>query len=162
MYAKILVPVDGSVAAKLGLQEAVKLAHSLNARISLVHVVDIYPVLTCDVAAASYDVVFDMLRANGAQLLKEAVAVVSHEGILGDSALLEGRDLQVGECIVRQAREFKADLIVCGTHGRRGVRRLVMGSDAEYIVRHSTVPVLLVRKPDATEVQRSAAAVAAA
>jgi nucleotide-binding universal stress UspA family protein len=45
-------------------------------------------------------------------------------------------------CIVQQAGEWPADLIVCGTHGRRGIGRLVLGSDAEYVVRHASVPVL--------------------
>lgn len=54
---------------------------------------------------------------------------------------------QVGEVIFRQAREYQAELIICGTHGRRGVRRLLMGSDAEYIMRRSPAPVLLVRTP---------------
>ncbi|MGA7537737.1 MAG: universal stress protein [Steroidobacteraceae bacterium] len=51
----------------------------------------------------------------------------------------------MGACIVQRAREWPADLIVCGTHGRRGVRRLLLGSDAEYILRHTPVPILLVR-----------------
>jgi nucleotide-binding universal stress UspA family protein len=51
-----------------------------------------------------------------------------------------------GEVIIKAAKEWPADVIVCGTHGRRGLRRIVMGSDAEHIVRTSSVPVLLVRK----------------
>ena len=51
-----------------------------------------------------------------------------------------------GDWIVRKAEEVKADLIVCGTHGRRGIPRLVMGSDAEQVVRRAPVPVLLVRE----------------
>ncbi len=58
---------------------------------------------------------------------------------------MDRTDVQVGECILRAAREYHADLIICGTHGRRGIRRLLVGSDAEYVVRHAPVPVLLVR-----------------
>ena len=54
---------------------------------------------------------------------------------------------RVGEIVVAQAKEWPADLIVCGTHGSRRLKRLLMGSDAEFIVSHSPVPVLLVRGP---------------
>jgi len=74
---------------------------------------------------------------------------------------MEAPDVPVGECIVRGARDYQADLIICGTHGRRGVRRLLIGSDAEYVVRHSPVPVLLVRMPDPVS-EKPAAGVGAA
>jgi nucleotide-binding universal stress UspA family protein len=158
MYANILVPVDGSVPASLGLQEAIKLAQSLNARISLIHVVDVYPLLTSEAVGASFDeTLFDMLRRKGAEVLKQAAAAVTSAGIMVDAALVEAADVQVGECIVRQAREYHAELIVCGTHGRRGIRRLLMGSDAEYIVRHAPVPVLLVQAHHSEAAKKPAA-----
>jgi nucleotide-binding universal stress UspA family protein len=52
---------------------------------------------------------------------------------------------------VKKAKEVDADLIVCGTHGRRGIRRMLMGSDAEYIVRRAPAPVLLVRNQEAAD-----------
>lgn len=148
MYSKMLLPIDGSKPSQLALNEAVKLAQSLHASIRLLHVVDIWSLLTSEATAASYDTLFDMLCRDGAQLLKDAAATVRSAGITVDTVLVESPDVQVGECIVRKARDYPADLIICGTHGRRGVRRLLMGSDAEYIVRHSPVPVLLVRLPD--------------
>ena len=60
--------------------------------------------------------------------------------------MLPGR---VCDVVVEQAKEFGADLIVLGTHGRRGVSRLLVGSDAEQIVRVAPVPVLLVREASA-------------
>ena len=51
----------------------------------------------------------------------------------------------VGAAIVEYAEQWPADLIVIGTHGRRGIRRLAMGSDAEFVIRTTPVPVLLVR-----------------
>jgi nucleotide-binding universal stress UspA family protein len=51
----------------------------------------------------------------------------------------------VADIVTRQARRWKADLIVMGTHGRRGVNRMIMGSDAELVVRNAPMPVLLVR-----------------
>ncbi len=149
MYSRILVPIDGSESSKRGLEEAIKLAHALNGSIRLIHVVDIWSLLSSEATAASYDNLFEMLRLEGEQLLREGSAAVERRGVEVDTVLLEAPDVQIGECIVRKAREYQADLIVCGTHGRRGVRRLLMGSDAEYIVRHSTVPVLLIRTPEA-------------
>jgi len=52
-----------------------------------------------------------------------------------------------GDLIVEQANKWGAELIVLGTHGRRGIKRMVLGSDAEHVVRQSSVPVLLVRAP---------------
>jgi nucleotide-binding universal stress UspA family protein len=162
MYSKILVPIDGSAPSKLALDEAIKLAHSLKASIRLLHVVDIWSLLTSEATAASYDTLFEMMRRDGAQLLQDAAATVSRVVINVETNLVEAPDVQVGECIVRKAREYAADLIVCGTHGRRGVRRLLMGSDAEYIVRHSPVPVLLVRTPDTVSEKATIAVGAAA
>ncbi len=148
MYSKMLVPIDGSKASRSALSEATKLAQSLKASIQLVHVVDVWPLLTSSAAAASYDVMFDMLRREGSNLLSDSAATVRAAGVAVDTILVETPDVQVGECIVRKASEHQAELIICGTHGRRGVRRMLMGSDAEYIVRHAPVPVLLVRNPD--------------
>jgi nucleotide-binding universal stress UspA family protein len=131
MYSRMVVPVDGSEPAKLALDEAIKLAGLLHASIRLLHVVDVWSLLTSEATAASYDTLFDLLRREGEQLLLDAAATT-------------------------RRREYQADLIVCGTHGRRGIRRLLMGSDAEYIVRHSPVPVLLVRIPDATSATTAA------
>ena len=69
-------------------------------------------------------------------------------GVDVDRELIETLGGSAGECIVTKATEHNADLIVCGTHGRRGVRRLLMGSDAEFIVRRAPVPVLLVRSQE--------------
>ena len=62
-----------------------------------------------------------------------------------DSVLLDTYGTRLSELVVKQVEEWGADLIVLGTHGRRGVGRLLLGSDAEQIVRTATVPVLLIR-----------------
>ena len=66
-------------------------------------------------------------------------------GVPVDTLLMECFAQRTSEVVIAQAQTWKADLIVLGTHGRRGVGRLLMGSDAEQIVRSATVPVLLVR-----------------
>lgn len=149
MYSKILVPIDGSDPSTMALVEAIKLAHALDSSLCVLHVVDVRPLLSSVAAAASYDIVFDIMRREGMELLRNAAATLKDAGVKVETLLQEAPDGQVGEVIFRQAREYQAELIICGTHGRRGVRRLLMGSDAEYIVRHSPVPVLLVRTPSA-------------
>ena len=81
----------------------------------------------------------------GAKILAEAKARVEASGVTVDTFLSESFGSRVCDFVVEQAKLWNADLIVIGTHGRRGVRRLYSGSDAEQIVRTAPVPVLLVR-----------------
>jgi len=145
MYKRILVPVDGSPASDRGLDEAINLGKDQDSEILLIHVVDDWEVAAGDIAAVNLDAGSRKLRQVGQDLLREAEARVRQASVPVNAVLLEELGLRVGACIVQRAREWPADLIVCGTHGRRGVRRLLLGSDAEYILRHTPVPVLLVR-----------------
>lgn len=145
-YKKILVPVDGSPTSNLGLREAAKLAREQGASIHLVHVVDEHYVVSAGMEAMAYtDDMFDSLRAAGQDILKKAAATLAKQGLRAKVSLLETLTSPVADVIVREAKRVRPDVIVIGTHGRRGVRRMVMGSDAEQVVRNSPVPVLLVR-----------------
>jgi nucleotide-binding universal stress UspA family protein len=149
MYKRILVPVDGSETARSGLLEAIRLAKTLGAALRIVNVIEestaVYPSLGGDLLQQ----LLDQLRRAGESILVEATTAAG-TAVPVDTRLIEALGASVGSCIVAAAAEWPADLIVCGTHGRRGFRRLVMGSDAEYVVRHSPVPVLLVRAAPAT------------
>jgi len=145
----ILVPVDGSHASTLGLREAIKLSKDQKAKLRLIHVVDELIMSGGLGGAAAYSGnVIESLRDGGKSILKKAEALVQKHGLSSESALLEHFGGQAAGLIVEDAKKWKADLIVLGTHGRRGIRRLVMGSDAEEIVRTSPVPILLVRSKD--------------
>lgn len=148
MYKKILVPIDGSGAAPLGLNEATKLAKRQGGRIRLVHIVNEWVVVSPNATGANLGQVINMLREGGESLLDEAESAARRAGVTVDTVLVEAMGDQAGASITHQAAEWAADLTVCGTHGRRGIGRLLMGSDAEYIVRHTPVPVLLVRSPE--------------
>jgi nucleotide-binding universal stress UspA family protein len=117
-------------------------------RILLLHVVEDLSVL---VSAPDYSVagadVFAALREVGAKVLADCESKVRQAGVPVETKLFENLDLSLCQRVLRLAEEWQADLVVIGTHGRRGVRRLVLGSDAEQIVRTSVVPVLLVRAP---------------
>lgn len=144
MYSRILVPVDGSETAALGLTEAIRLAKAAGARLRLVHVVnELIPMPY----AAGYDLarLIDTLRVGGEALLAESRAAARAAGVEAETVLVEAIGGQAGAAIVRQASEWPAELIVMGTHGHRGLRRIVLGSDAEYVVRRTPVPVLLIR-----------------
>ena len=146
MFKKILVPVDGSPTANKGLLEAVKLAKSQKATLIVLHVVD-ENVVTQSAMGGGYFIegLLEGLLENGKKVLAKAVADAKKQRVTVKPVLIEDIGFTVAEIIVAQAKKLKADVIVLGTHGRRGVSRLLMGSDAEGVVRTTTVPVLLVR-----------------
>ena len=148
MYQRILVPVDGSSTSSRGLEEAIKLARLTGASLRLIHVVD---ALTFATGSELYGVyasdVVPKVREAGKQTLEQASSQVQQQGIKVDALLFDSLPTGVSEIVVEQALAWPADLIVIGTHGRRGVGRLLLGSDAEQIVRLAPVPVLLVRSP---------------
>jgi nucleotide-binding universal stress UspA family protein len=147
MYKRILVPIDGSPASNLGLEESIKLVKDQNAALRLLHVLNEWLMISPDSVGTNPVELQQELRAAGDSLLNEADARARAAGITASTALIEQMGSPVGAAILKHAEEWPADLIVLGTHGRRGVRRLVLGSDAEYIVRHTRVPVLLRRHP---------------
>lgn len=150
MYAKILVPVDGSPTSDLGLAEALKLARLAGSQLRLLHAVDMLSLsLTPEAGMLSSPTLFELLRESGQEILARAQAQATKAGIAADTVLQDRLAARVADVVVDEARRWGADLIVIGTHGRRGVGRLVMGSDAEQIARLAPVPVLLVRGPEA-------------
>jgi len=146
IYKKILVPVDGSEPSELGLQHAILLAKDQKAALRLLHVVHDYLVTQGRHGMAVSGQLLNELRERGQAVLKESASRARAQGVDADIQCLEAPLGPVGAVIAEHATEWSADLIVIGTHGRRGSRRLVMGSDAEYVVRTATVPVLLVRE----------------
>jgi nucleotide-binding universal stress UspA family protein len=144
-YRRILVPVDGSATSLRGLSEAIDLAKRERARICLVHVLDEFFVLAAPETAVYSDRVIETLQRGGRRVLDKAAARVRAAGLQVSSVMPETVGGRAGDEIVRQAKKLKADLIVLGTHGRRGIKRLALGSDAEQVVRNAPVPVLVVR-----------------
>ena len=151
MYQRILVPVDGSPTSNEALATAVKLAKNFGARLRLIHMVDEL------VYAAGYEGGYGsyntdlttLLRETGAKLLAEGVASARAAGIEAESELFEKYGERLGETVAKAATDWKADLIVVGTHGRRGLGRVLLGSGAEQIIRQAPVHVLVVRAPGA-------------
>ncbi len=147
-YKRILVPVDGSPTSNAGLREAIQTAKGQDASIQLVHVVDYHYLMMGGLEAGAYiEDLMESLTQSGKRILKRAEEQVRKAGVPVTSVLLESSAGTAADAIVRQAKKWKADVVVLGTHGRRGVRRMLMGSDAEQVVRNSPVPVMLVRSP---------------
>ena len=145
MYRKILVPVDGSPTSTAGLAEAIRLAASLHATLRLVHVVEDFGLGPGAEAVVYLGGSLDLIRESGKQVLAQAQAQARAAGLTPESVMRETAGGRAAALIVEEAVTWGADLIVLGTHGRRGVERLIMGSDAEDIVRTAPAPILLVR-----------------
>ncbi|MDI1239770.1 MAG: universal stress protein [Polaromonas sp.] len=145
-YHQILVPFDGSPTSEKALDEAIRLAGLTGARLRLLHVVDELSYVNGFETAMNYaNEIVPLMQAAGEKLLALARQKAVDQGVDTDSVLLVGGPGRICEQVAEQARSVKADLIVVGSHGRRGIGRVLMGSDAEQIVRTAPVPVLVVR-----------------
>ncbi len=145
MYKRILVPIDGSETAGRALREAIKLADG-KAQLRLLHVVEeVYPLDAEGYAFIDYAALREVARSSGERLLAKAAETARQTGAAVETSLLEAEGDRVANMIDAEARNWPADLIVIGSHGRSGFSRLLFGSVAEGVVRGSSVPVLLVR-----------------
>lgn len=149
MYSRIIVAVDGSHASNRALEESIKLAKAFNATLRIIHVLDDLSVsMTANPYAGYYTgQLIESLRQGGAAILEQALARAAAAGVSAETVLYDDLGLPVEERIVGVAQEWPADLIVMGTHGRRGIKRTMLGSSAEAVLRTSKLPVLMVRTP---------------
>ena len=145
MYRRILVPIDGSRSAARGLREAIRLAKNQRAKLRIMHVVDKMAIIGVVEAGMDPAPVLARIARGGRGLLERARLSARKLGVDADTSLHEPVTKRVAETILSDAKKWRADLVVMGTHGRRGVRRMVLGSDAEQVMRLADVPVLFVR-----------------
>jgi nucleotide-binding universal stress UspA family protein len=148
IYRRILVPVDGSTVSAMGLRHAVGLARSQRARLRILNVLDdtlLVPALG-GYSEADVKKILSGMGTVGRDAIGEAAALAAKSGVRAETAVVKSRGRLVSDVIVAGARKWRADLIVMGTHGRRGFNRLLMGSDAERVLAEAPVPVLLVRR----------------
>jgi len=146
MYQRILVPVDGSDPSKRGLDEALKIALELGSKIRLLHVVDDASLaMPVGAFAVNMSELLASLAQAGEQILAEAKRIAQARGVVVDTTTRHCSAGRVSDAIVQEAAEWRSDLIVIGTHGRRGAGRFFLGSDAEQVLRVAPAPVLLVR-----------------
>ncbi len=142
MYKRILIPVDGSATSKKALTAALQLARESGGRLRLLHSVDELAYLSG--FEYSGDVV-RVARENAAKVLDDASAMAKAAGVEVDQILVDQPGQRLGETVSEAASSWEADLIVVGTHGRRGFSRMFLGSGAEQVIRVAAIPVLVIR-----------------
>ncbi|CAD6557087.1 Putative universal stress protein [Paraburkholderia kirstenboschensis] len=151
MYRTILAAIDGSSSSRLALREAVRLAASTQGVVHAIHVVDDAPLFS----NSDLDPVelVDAMRRSGRSALAEAEQACAKAGVRCHAELVEPGTSSgdVASIVQWQSERVHADLVVMGTHGRSGVRRLVLGSVAERFLRLSTCAVLLMRDDKSQE-----------
>ena len=151
MYQRILVPVDGSETANKALIAGLQMARESGGRVHLVHVVEGLSPLAADPYGAYSGEVIEVMRQSGSKILEDALVVAQAAGVPADTELFDNFGDRLAEVVADAATRFNADLLVVGTHGRRGMGRLLMGSGAEQIIRLSPVPVLVIRASEPKE-----------
>jgi nucleotide-binding universal stress UspA family protein len=144
IYKRILVPVDGSAVSAKGLKEAIRIAKAGRAKLVLLHLIEEFAAFAAPELGENIGPVLDSLRQTGKRTIDKVARSVKQAGVTPQSVLVENFGGRVADTIVKEAKRLRADLIVMGTHGRSGVTRVLLGSDAELVVRNSPVPVLLV------------------
>ncbi len=147
MYKHILVAIDGSATSEQALEEAINLAKDQHARLKIVYTVDDASIFTAADVPDAVGIEQSWIEA-GNKILDKARKKAEAAGVEIETKLLQTDIMgeKIPDAIVSEAKTWPADLLVAGTHGRRGLAHLLMGSVAEGIVRSSPVPLLLVRR----------------
>jgi nucleotide-binding universal stress UspA family protein len=144
MYERILVPTDGSTGTAHVAMQAIDLAEQYGSTIHVLHVVDTDSgaVLTDESAHTTE------LERQGHAAVERVETMARIHGVATETAIREG---DPAEEILAYTVEIDADVVVAGTHGRSGVKRHLIGSVAERLVRHATRPVMTIRLPESDE-----------
>ena len=147
MYKRIAVAIDGSKTSDAALAEAIKLSGEMGATLFLLHVCEELPIMW-EPDAMNVIPTQDIIKAiadSGNALLDKHKELVLSQGIVVETKLVETIGERTGGVISDEAHKWNADLLVVGTHGRKGFEHLLMGSVAEGVIRTASMPVLLVR-----------------
>jgi nucleotide-binding universal stress UspA family protein len=141
-FQKILVPVDGSDTARKALITALQIARDDGGKVQVVFAMDEMAYI------GGYDYsrnVLEIARENAQTVLAQSLDIAKSSGVPAETKLLDAPGRRLGDSVADAARAWQADLIVVGTHGRRGIGRVLLGSGAEQIIRMAPVPVLVIR-----------------
>lgn len=147
MYQRILIATDGSTLSRKAVASGIELAALAGAEIVAFKVVPRYPVSYFEggMAVSAQDVAkVEKQWAEGAQAVVDGVKAKAEASGVKAKAVTIKSDL-VAEAIVAAAKKHKCDLIVMASHGRRGIKRLLLGSETQHVLTHSHVPVLVLR-----------------
>jgi nucleotide-binding universal stress UspA family protein len=141
-FKRILVPVDGSEISNKALSTALQMARQSGGSVLLVHAFD---ELAYAMGYGYTPKQFEAAREALTKVLSDAKAIAESAGVAAQTKLIEQPAQRLGDVIATEAAAWDADLVVVGTHGRRGIGRALLGSGAEQIIRGASVPVLVIR-----------------
>ena len=153
MYRRILVAVDGSDTSNKAMAAALEMAGYSGGRsiIRLVHVLDEMAYFTgLDPYAGQTFSAVHVMRQAGEKILAQGLTICQSAGVDADTVLVDQLGARLAESMAVIANDWDASLVVVGTHGRKGIGRMLMGSGAEQIIRLSTCPVLVIRGEEST------------
>lgn len=151
MYKRIMVSIDGSNTSTRALHEAIRIGkHQQAAQIRLLHVIDTIsyvPHNASELQPSFLKELYVQARKYGQELLEQAQKEAEREGLQVETRLVELKRASdhIAQVIVDEAKGMSAELLVMGTHGRRGLHHLLLGSVAEGVIRLTPCPVLLIR-----------------
>ncbi|MBD8008076.1 MULTISPECIES: universal stress protein [Acinetobacter] len=144
-FEHILVPIDGSETSYAAVDKAVEIAKAFNSKVTVVQVLALDPYIAAEyISAAQTNDLIERARTSILKTLDEAKAKFSASGIEVDTQLLEGQVIHSE--ILAAAKDLNADLIVIGSHGRTGFKKLFLGSVAQSILGQADIPVMVIRK----------------
>ncbi len=147
MYQRILVPTDGSALSRKAVKNAAALAASLGADMLILNVVPRYPVSYFDgsISLPAQEVArTEKAWAEQGQAIADAARDVAEAAGVRAKAVTVRSDL-VADAVMAAARKHKCDLIVMASHGRKGLKRLLLGSETQHVLTHGNIPVLVLR-----------------
>lgn len=147
MYKKILVATDGSTLSRKAVESAISLAATLGAELVALKVVPHYPQSYFEGGLALQADEVSRVEAQwalDAQAIVDAIEKTAAAKGVKTTALTAKSDL-VSEAIIETAKKEKCDLVVMASHGRRGIKRLLLGSETQLVLTHSHIPVLVLR-----------------
>jgi nucleotide-binding universal stress UspA family protein len=144
MFQRILLPIDGSACASAAVEKAIALAKAFSGAVTPICVIEPYP-FTSMGADFGYEPgqYLDAARADANAAIAAAQAKFDAAGIAVQPRTVQAHAIWRG--IIDTAHEESADLIVMGSHGRRGLEKLVLGSVAQSVLAHSDISTLIVR-----------------
>ena len=147
MYKRILVPTDGSALSRKAIRSAIDLASSVGAEVLALNVVPRYPVSYFDgqigVSPQETARVEKQWTEHGQAMADEVGKAAEKAGVKAKAITV--RSNLVAEAILGAARKNKCDLVVMASHGRKGLKRLLLGSETQHVLTHGDVPVLVLR-----------------
>lgn len=141
-FKKILVPVDGSSTSNKALDYALQLAKDGHSQVRFIHAIDELGYLSSHEYSGE---LMATAHKHGTEVLQAAVLAAQAANVPADTRLVDTPGQRLGQTVSDEAASWNADLIVLGTHGRRGVGRVLLGSGAEQIIRMAPTAVLTVR-----------------